>query len=442
MNNSPSPIEELRELVDRLFDDRIDNSGIARIDQLIISDPACLQTYVERLDFHGELIEQADRRSPEVTTLEVLNRFSDACEARESRLQWRLNLFMIACSLLLAVGLGTVYYSAVLVPAAVGTVASLSTDLQTETSLELGQLVRWGQTVQVSQGIVSLQLPGVMVDLVGPVSLKLERKNRVFLTDGTVIAKVEPDGIGFMIRTPDTEVVDLGTEFLVHRDPQQGTHVSVRKGEAHATLLDWRGTPTKVIELTASRAVQLNHSTEVLKEVAYSAERFAPVDRSRKGIRRLTGALRTGAGIPTSLASDQLTTPNHLLAIPEQQIILTAPLTVESISGPVTIPAGTTVSSYLIHYDPTDAVSFAPRGAVTFLGKIAAIIGSSSGLAGTDSLFGQSETAFESQNFRELELEEDEILISDDQKTVSFYFGVSPPEFLDEARILVIDAEP
>lgn len=439
--NSSSPIEELRELVDRLFDDRIDDAGIARIDQLIVNDPACLQTYVERLDFHGELVEQADRRSPEATTVGVLNRFSDACEAREARLHWRTNMFMIVCSLLMAVGLGSVYYSAVLVPAPIGTVASLSTDLQTEIPLELGQFVRWGQTIQVSQGIASLQLPGVIVDLVGPVSLKLERKNRVFLTDGTVVAKVEPDGIGFMIRTPDTEVVDLGTEFLVHRDPHQGTHVSVRKGEAHATLLDWRGTPTKVIELTASRAVELNHSTEVLKEVAYSVERFTPVDRSRKGIRRLTGALRTVAGIPASLASDQLITPNHLLVIPEQQILLTSPLTVESISGSVTIPAGATVSSYLIHYDPTDAVSFAPRGAVNFFGKIAAIIGHSSGLVKTDSLFGQPETMFESQDFRELELDEDEILISDDKKTASFYFGVSPPEFLDEARILVIDAE-
>jgi hypothetical protein len=44
---------------------------------------------------------------------------------------------------------------------------------------------------------------------------------------------------------------------------------------------------------------------------------------------------------------------------------------------------------------------------------------------------------FERQSFREIEPEEDEIHISDDRMTISFYFGLSPPAFLDEVRILV-----
>jgi len=441
MTSGRRDLGELRDLVDRFFDGTLDAAGIAKIDHLIVHDQASLQAYVERFDFHGELIEQADCRSPEETSLAVLTRFSDACEIRESRSRRRLKILMTVCTLMTAVGLGWLYYSVILVPPPLGTIASLSTELQSDRKLELGQIVRWGQTIQISQGVVSLQLADVMIDLVGPVSVKLERQGEVYLNDGTVVARVEPAGKGFTVRTQDAEVVDLGTEFLVHRDAREGTHVSVRQGEAHAKLLDWRGASTKVIELTASRTAELNRATEVVKETAYDVDRFLPVDRTRKGIRRLTGTLRTLMDVPASLESDQLTTPNHILIIPERQVHLDAPLTVNTISGPLTIPAGTTVSSYLIHYDPTDAVSFAPRGSVTFFGQIAGIIGTSAPLAQTDPLFGNSNVQFEQQEFRQLELDEDELQFSEDRKTVSFYFGVSPPRFIDEARILVIDSD-
>ncbi|WP_437223084.1 FecR domain-containing protein [Planctomicrobium sp. SH661] len=438
-----STVDEVRQLTDQLYDGEIDPAGVARIEELIMQDQQCLQTYVERLDFHSELLEQADQKTNEMGALQIIQQCSVSRDRQERRQRWKINAVLVACSLLGLAALGGAYYSAILVPAAVGTVASLSTDLELkDSSLELGQIVRRGQTISVNRGIVSLQLAHVTVDLIGPASLRLDGKSRVSLAKGTLLSKVQPEGVGFTVKTPDSEIVDLGTEFLVQHDTGNGTHLSVRRGAAQGKLLDWRGLPTKVMELTASRAAQFQKEKEAVKEVRYAPERFTPVDESRGGIRQLSGALRTVTQAPVSLRSNRTTTPNHLLVMPEKRVKLTSDLTVEGLSGPVTIPAGSTVASYLIHYDPTAVVSFAPRGAVTFFQDIAAIVVSSTGLTATDSLFGLPRTKYEVAEFRELELEEDEIQVSDDRKTVSFYFGVSPPEFLDEVRILVVESSP
>jgi len=441
-SESPST-REVEQLVDLMFDSQIDGQGMDRLQQLMWEDQTHLQAYIHRLDFHCELLDQSDHKSSEAATLDMIQQITLASARQESQKYWRATFLLTSCASALALLLGWLYYSTILVPPMVGTIASLSTDLQSvETPLELGQIIRLRQTLTIPQGIATLQLPHLMLDIIGPASVRFERENRVSLAHGTIVAKVQPEGIGFTVVTPESEIVDLGTEFLVEHSAEKGTHFSVRRGAAQARLLDWRGLPTHVLDLTASRAAWFQMSTRTAKEVNYSVTPYRPVDESRGGIRRLTGALRTVTEAPESMASEQFTTPNHMLVMPERQVTLAAPLTVEGINGPVTIPAGTTLRSYLIHYDPTALVSFAPRGAVTFWGQIAALVVSSSGLTATDDPFALPGVQFEPRDFRQLELEEDEIQISDDRKTVSFFFGVSPPEFLDQARVLVIEESP
>lgn len=441
--NTPRPsIDEMYQLVDELYDGNATSSNLARIESLILQSPRNLQAYVERFDFHCELLEQADHQPAELAALNVLHQSVLTTARRENHQQWRRGLLLVVCTLVVAAGMGWAFYSAVFSRIPVGTIASLSTDLKEKSSLlELGQVVHLRETISIRAGIVSIQLPEVMVDLIGPGSVRFERQG-LSLSRGTVIATVAPKGIGFTIRTPEVEAMDLGTEFLVRHQPGEGSYVSVRRGAARAQQLDWRGEPVKVLDLTTSRAARFQQSDGVAKEVEYSVNDYLLVERSRGGIQRLSGAIRTNSGVPASLAGNQLTTPNHLLVVPEREVTLDSDLTVTSLSGPVTIPAGTTVGSYLIHYDPTFIIHSAPRGAVTFSGEIAAVIASSAELNVTDALFGLSQTQYESQSFRELELDEDEVRVSDDRKTVSFFFGITPPELLDEARILVVHRRP
>ncbi|SFI86861.1 FecR domain-containing protein [Planctomicrobium piriforme] len=446
MPHSTSQVEETRQLVDALYDGQLDRQGFGRLELLISNNQACLQAYVERIDFHGGLLDQAETRSPEESAIAVLRRFAAACAAGERRHQRRtIAGFVAAASLVMCVG-GWMWFNGLMPTAAIGNIASLSTDarsLRGNGRLELGQVVRWGETITVSSGVMSLQLPNVMLDVVSPATVRLDEPDRVSLTQGMVVAKVFTAGKGFTVRTPEAEVVDLGTEFLVRSSSAGGTEVSVRQGRAQASLLDWRGQPTQMLELTDHRAARFAAAEKLAREVEYKSEDFQVVDQSRGGIRSIDGALRTVQATPKSLLSEKLTTPNHMLVVPERQhVTLENDLVVEGLQGEVRIPAGSTVSSYLMHYDPTEVVSFAPRGAVTFFGTIAAVVGSADALSATDTTLGLQGTEYETKQFRELEIEEDEVRISDDRKTVSFFFGVSPPEFLDEARILVIERSP
>jgi len=262
---------------------------------------------------------------------------------------------------------------------------------------------------------------------------------QVQLQRGTLTARVQPGGEGFTVRTPDAEVIDLGTEFSVRYHSQQGTDVSVRRGRARASLLDTNGLPSKVLELTAHRAARFHRPHSQLTELLFEPEPFDQIDRTRGMIRSVSGQLRTMTEPPESLLSEKTTTPNHMLILPERQnVVLEADLEIETLTGRMQIPAGTTVSSYLVHYDPTTSASFAPRGSITFFGKIAAAIVGTDTLQKTDALLGFPETAYETRRSRGLE-QDDTIRISDDQRTVSFFFRMESPEYQDQVRILVVD---
>jgi len=436
-----SPSEEARHLADALFDGRLDHFGFQRLETLIVSNLSCLQVYVERANFHSELLELADEQSPEDAALAVLKEFSRVCSARERRRSYR-DLLLVVTTACLVFGLITWGYFVTDggKTSPVGRIASLSTNASTGSAdLELGRFVRWRETLSVSTGIVSLQLPNVLVDVVGPAKVRLTGERELSLMSGTLMANVQPGGEGFKIQTPDAEVVDLGTEFLVSYEPQRGTDVSVRRGRAQVKLIDRQSHPAMFLELTDNRSAHVEQSKALVREIDFQSESFLAVDQSRGGIRSIDGNLRTAIHPPVSLQSEQTTTPNHMLVIPERQnVVLDEDLVVVGIEGPVRIPAGSCVSSYLIHYDPTELVTFAPRGGVTFFGQIAAVIVNSDALQGTDGPFGLEATLFEEAGFRELELDEDEIRISNDRKTVSFFFGANPNELLDEARILVV----
>jgi len=443
MSEFPSLHDEIRALADAVFDGRIDSQRMQRLESLIVHDMGCMQAYVERMTFHGELLQGAEERTPEQATIAVLKEFSRAVRLRE-RHNWMMQFWAysaMAATVLLIVG------SAYLLTdgfqgAPLGVVSSLSENVQSESSAtDLGRVVRLKELLEIKSGIVSLQLPNVMVDVLGPATVRLENSSRITLKSGIVKARISEGGEGFVITTPDAEIVDLGTEFLVRYDAESGTDVSVRQGRARASLLNWGGKPTKILELTDHRSATFQKTSQVAKEVDFQAHMFAPIDRSRGGIHSIDGTIRTATRKYVALFGGQVQTPNHMLVIPElQNVELHADLTVNGVEGPVHVPAGSVISSYLMHYDPTAAVTVAPRGAVTFFDRVTAVLVDADALRQTDPVLGLPGVQFESADFRQFERDEDVVQISRDRRTVSFYCGLNPGEFLDEARILVLSS--
>jgi len=431
--------DEIRSLADAMFDGTIDAVKVRRLETLLEKDQSCLQTYLEMVNLHGALLTQADSRTDQQAALTTLQEFSEACERRERRSRFRLVTFSAVSAVVLCGALGWLFLTTAFRPAPLGNIAHLTANASSQTSrLEPGQVLRKGSSLSIEEGILTIELANTMVDILGPAELKLSDDKLIQLQRGTLTARVLPGGEGFTVRTPDAEVVDLGTEFSVQYSPQQGTDVAVRSGRAKASLLDNAGLPSKVLDLTTNRAARLQRSQGTLSETTFQSQVFEQVDRTRGGIRSISGHLRTPVEMPVSLKSEATTTPNHMLVIPERQnVVLQSDLEVEMLTGRQRLPAGTTVSSYLVHYDPTNTSKFAPRGAVTFFSKITAVLTDTESLVLTDSIFSLPEIVFDQQKQRGLERDLDQIQLSDDLKTVSFFFGMSPPIYLDQVRILV-----
>jgi len=436
---TPGSQDEIREFADAMFDGTITGRNLQRLDELIVNDAFCLQAYLELMNLHGELFFQANFYSDEQAALGVLREFSRACDRQQRRTRRREVALVTASVLAVMALLVWLPLMTLFQPKTLGSVAFLTHDANLYSGqLELGEILHAGKTLFVDAGVISVQLPNVLVDLIGPAELKFVAENQVHLKQGTLAAHVLPGGKGFTVLTSDAEVVDLGTEFLVQYKEEQGTNVAVRQGRAQVRLLNAQGQPTRLLELTAHRSAHLHRLTNQVKETEFLPESFELIDQSRGGIRRVDGNVRTAGREVRSLRGGSTTTPNYLLIIPEcQNVLLQEELVLEGLEGPVRLPAGTIVSSYLLHYDSPPMATTAPRGAVTFFEEIAAVVASEEGLRVTDPLFGLAGTRYETGHFRSLELDEDEILVSGDRQTVSFYCGVSPPHYLDEARIII-----
>jgi hypothetical protein len=438
-----SRLEETRVLADAMFDRHIDAASLKRLETLITSDLACLQVYVERIAFHGDLMKQSTERSAERQAEVAMGRILTRQSARRRRQVWGVRLAIVACLLVFGVGIERLIHLRTALSPKVGTISNLTADVRaSSSSVELGEIIRVGKTFSIQEGIVSLQLPNVSVDLIGPVTVRMSGQSQLQLIRGAVHAIVRPGGEGFTVRTPGSVIVDLGTEFSVEYQPETGTSVNVLRGRVQASLLNSVGAAIKAMDLTTRRSAVFDEQKQIVREVNFAPDRFEEVIRAKGSIRTIDGALRTASTPPVSLRAEHLITTNHMLVIPEQQhVLLAEELQVTGINGPVRLPAGTRLASYLVHYDPDEWTTFAPRGAVTFDGKIAAVLVDGKELLKTDNAFGLPGTEYEPGEFRELELDEDEIQISDDLKTISFYFGVSGGKSLDQARILVVRDE-
>lgn len=440
MDRELSKEEEVRKLADALFDRRMTPLGMQRLDELITSDLGCLQAYLERIDFHGEVLDQARERVSHAQTGGAWQEFFVEKERRDAvRSRWMVGGTLVGAILVL-VTIGILANAGAFLPAPVGTIAGLTADLESNRGLKLGQVLRKGGIVNLDSGVATIHMPHVVLDIVGPAKVRMKSASQVYLQSGIVKLLVGKGGEGFTVLTEDAEIVDLGTEFLVEHNPKTGTQVNVRRGRTKASLLNRHGLPVNVLELTANRAAQLSSAADQAKEINFDSRLFEEIDVSRGGILRLDGNLRTSRLPIRSFRANRTNTPNHMLVIPERQHVqLPSDMTINTLEGQKILPAGSIVSSYLVHFDPSDLGYLAPRGGVTFFGEIFALIGESKALNATDQIFGLPDTFYESQEFRELELDEDEFQISDDRKTVSFYFGTSPPEYLDEVRIIVLE---
>ncbi len=89
-----------------------------------------------------------------------------------------------------------------------------------------------GQSVRLSEGLAVLEFNrGAQVTLQGPAELEIVSDNSGFLHSGKLTATVPAEAIGFEIQTPNSRVIDHGTEFGVSVDANGNSETHVFDGE-------------------------------------------------------------------------------------------------------------------------------------------------------------------------------------------------------------------
>lgn len=261
-------------------------------------------------------------------------------------------------------------------------------------------LIRAGDRRQIPGGRFLIHFDsGAIASCVGSVDLEIVNGWELYVHRGNVCVQVPPRAHGFRVNTDSAQIVDLGTLFGVQADSWGTTEVHVISGRVQVAPQD-----SPPFEIASGRACRVNCSTQVNEKIAANADTFSSQLSSLAGVASLSGQVRFLSKPPASVSiQDFVTDETGWLFKERTGVTLTAPLAVGrpkpgiyTTNRPkiVDLPAGTTVSSYLIHVEGSDGTSV--EGIVTFDQPILGFIFSTAYLDETDLLLGLPEVVYPS----------------------------------------------
>lgn len=260
-------VAELRihELVNQSLEGTIEQAGMQELNRLVASDLQCAGYYVSCIKLHfafskaGPLLrERGHAYSPDSTLLQELaeyemtapgieipkNGIEDACEpsagieqARAAKIsKTPLMTVLVSCAALLMV-LIYIYLKPVAIEVATLTDAVDAQWYHADKIMSPGTRLLTGQPpVILTRGVVKFLYDNdVEVLIEAPAEYQIQSSCEIRLNYGRLFARVSDAGKGFSVRTSNTTIVDLGTEFGVYADSRDKTELHVFKGKTTAT---------------------------------------------------------------------------------------------------------------------------------------------------------------------------------------------------------------
>ncbi len=190
----------------------------------------------------------------------------------------------------------------------------------------------------------------------------------------------------------------------------------------------------------------------LLAACVFSIGVFSP--RTLAGVVSTSGNI-TAAAMPGSLINNAMTSNSALFLLTESQgVTLSSDIGVDiqqsgsyswfsrralaSVSG--TISAGTSVNSYLLHFDPARGIRRV-SGIVTFAEPIVGLMVRGASLNATDAILGAPGTSYESGTFRGSDSIFDKLTLSSDSMSLSVDRMLSFGS-MDQVRIVTASAVP
>ncbi|QDT63878.1 FecR family protein [Calycomorphotria hydatis] len=437
----PYSLEKLLELIDLSCEGRLNTAHAMQLEEILDTGLEAQQRYIEYVDVQSAMREFAELEYwgndlEKLISPELLQQRPQA----GSRVRLWASVMSIVAVVCLMLG-GTLWLALSRPPRIAGTIVAVSSKLELASGrlLSAGDMLPTGDSFVLREGFVLLQTEhGAKVHIQSPAMVRLARGDLLQMDSGQLRAHVPSTAVGFTVVTPNAKVIDFGTEFLVSYERDSGTDVSVREGVVDAVLRSEAG-PSQTLRLTAGRSAIIDQ--EKIEEIGYREQSFGAFDQQAGVISRVDGPLHVAANPPSDLGVGVMPTEDYLLIVAEKQrLMLTDELKVMCMQGEMTFPAGTVLSSYLMHFDPGLRNTRPPIGAVSFDRAVTAIISDSTSLSATDSILGSENTDYPAENFRGLEFGEDLDIceLSADRKSVAFNLDLTEPNYLDQCRILIV----
>ncbi|NOX99846.1 MAG: hypothetical protein GXP30_08975, partial [Verrucomicrobia bacterium] len=230
---------KLGELCDELVDGSISAKRHAELQQCLLDDEAVRQHYVKVMALSASLHEYAGEFESEEGG-EAIVEFSESNEKR--RWPWRARL-SLAAALVASLFLGMLLLGQRSDNKV--SVTSIAQDdgvaiLTRASGLEwadgamhyrVGDRISVGE-VRIVSGTVQIEFySGATVILEAPAHLDIRSANEAFCHYGKVRGSVPPQAIGFTVKTPDYDLVDLGTEFGISVTENGASEVHVFDGK-------------------------------------------------------------------------------------------------------------------------------------------------------------------------------------------------------------------
>ena len=248
MNLADKEILELNELCNALVDDTLSDKQKARLTEWLAQSADVRQFYIRFMGQSASLYSYASELQTEAPD-------SLPMPGKSTRKwKWVVSLLAMAALIALVVWMRPVKNGNDVVRAQPSPSASTDTPAAEDefvaqltgskecrwaagsTPIQALAQLRQGQRVDLASGFAEITFDsGAQVVLEGPASLDVESAWSATLNRGKLRASLPPEAMGFSIKNPSVEVVDLGTEFTMFTDASgAATDVLVLKGEVEA----------------------------------------------------------------------------------------------------------------------------------------------------------------------------------------------------------------
>lgn len=166
--------------------------------------------------------------------------------------------------------------------------AAIVTDLIQELPNSEGSLLKPGTRlftrggiIRLDRGIAKLKFDnGVDIVIEAPTQFEVLTYDEIALHSGRLYAQVPHRTVGFIISTPNSKIIDLGTGFGVYADAHGNTDIHVMIGEV-SVVSGTRSDVRKAQLLSETQACRVEMGSEIIHPIAFKREAFVQDIRSK-----------------------------------------------------------------------------------------------------------------------------------------------------------------